>query len=89
MGPIDPEVIAAVTVPVSFTIVIIALVYNFTRLRIAKAKPSADIENRLARLEVAIDDMTAEIARMTESQRFLTAALTQRGLPAEVPHGSE
>ena len=39
--------------------------------------------------EVAIDDMSVEIGRMSDSHRSLTAMLSQRGLPAEVPYGSK
>ena len=86
---VDPEVIAAFTVPVSIMGTVYAFMHYATQWRLGKGRSSGELENRLARLEVAIDDMTAEIGRMTESQRFLTAALTQRGLPAEVSHGSE
>lgn len=81
------EAMAAVTFFASVAVVIIGAGHYVTKLARIKRMPSAeDVEKRLARLEVAIDDMTAEMSQMTESQRFLTAALTQRGLPAEVPH---
>jgi hypothetical protein len=84
------EVMAAVTFFLSVAVVIFGAGHYGTKLARIKSMPSSeDVEKRLARLEVAIDDMTAEIGRMTESHRFLTAALSQRGLPAEVSHGSE
>jgi hypothetical protein len=42
------------------------------------------IEKRLARLEVAIDDMTAELTRVTEGQQFVTKLLGDRS--AESSH---
>lgn len=42
----------------------------------------AQFENRLARVEVALDDVTAELSRMTEAQQLLTRALTEKQ-----PHG--
>ncbi len=44
-----------------------------------QSKNSLDaVEKRLARLEVAIDDMATELGRVTEGQRFLTQALGER-----------
>lgn len=36
------------------------------------------IEKRLARLEVAIDDMTTELSRVTEGQQFVHKLLGER-----------
>lgn len=36
------------------------------------------IEKRLARLEVAIDDMASELGRVTEGQQFVTKLLGER-----------
>jgi len=84
-----PDAVAAVFVFMSLSGMVVGVAHYWYKSRLVKAKPSTDVEMRLARLEVAIDDMSAEIGRMTESHRFLTAALTQRGLPAEVSRGSE
>jgi hypothetical protein len=44
-----------------------------------QTKPQLDaIEKRLARLEVAIDDMTSELTRVTEGQQFVTRLLGER-----------
>jgi hypothetical protein len=40
------------------------------------------IEKRLARLEVAIDDMASELARVSEGQQFVGKLLEQRPLEA-------
>jgi hypothetical protein len=36
------------------------------------------LEQRLARLEVAVDDMSAALGRVTDGQQFLTKVLAQR-----------
>jgi hypothetical protein len=38
----------------------------------------ASFENRLARVEVALDDVTAELSRMTDAQQLLTKTLADR-----------
>lgn len=42
-------------------------------------------EKRLARLEVAIDDLTQAIGRVTEGQQFLTNVLGERGELSALP----
>jgi hypothetical protein len=38
----------------------------------------AAVEQRLARLEVAVDDMATALAQVTEGQHFVTKVLTDR-----------
>jgi hypothetical protein len=38
----------------------------------------ASFENRLARVEVALDDVTAELGRMTDAQQLLAKTLVDR-----------
>ena len=38
----------------------------------------ASFENRLARVEVALDDVTAELSRMTDAQQLLVKTLVDR-----------
>jgi hypothetical protein len=38
----------------------------------------ASFENRLARVEVALDDVTAELSRMTDAQQLLVKTLVER-----------
>jgi hypothetical protein len=83
------DALAAIFVFASLSAMVVGVAHYWYKARLLKSKGSTDVEMRLARLEVAIDDMTAEIGRMTESHRFLAAALAQRGLPMEVPRGSE
>ena len=44
----------------------------------AKPKELDAIEKRLARLEVAIDDLTGELSRVTEGQQFTNKLLGER-----------
>jgi hypothetical protein len=81
--------VAAVFLFVSLAAMVVGVAHYWYKARTERPKVSADVEMRLARLEVAIDDMSAAIGQMAESHRFLTAALSQRGLPVEVPRGSE
>lgn len=53
-------------------------VTKMIRLRNERLKPSADVEMRLARLEVAIDDMAAELTRVTEGQQFVNKLLVEK-----------
>jgi hypothetical protein len=75
---VDPEVIAAVTMPTSLAAIVLGVGHYWTKLRIAHRTPSADVEKRLARLEVAIDDMTAELSRVAEGQQFMNKLLSDR-----------
>jgi hypothetical protein len=38
----------------------------------------ASVEQRLARVEVALDDLASELGRVAEGQQFLTKVLTDR-----------
>ena len=60
-------------------------VTKLMRLKNERLKPSADVEMRLARLEVAIDDMAAELSRVTEGQQFVTKLLAEKS--SEGVHG--
>ena len=51
----------------------------------ASANALEAYEKRLARVEVAIDDLTAAIGRVTEGQQFLTHVLTERGAVGALP----
>jgi hypothetical protein len=81
--------VAIIFVFTSLAAMVVGVAHYWYKARIERPKASPDVEMRLARLEVAIDDMTAAIGQMAESHRFLTATLAQRGLPEEVPRGSE
>jgi hypothetical protein len=44
----------------------------------------ADLEQRLARIEYAVESTAVEVERIGESQRFLTRMLTERGRADDV-----
>jgi hypothetical protein len=73
---LDPEVIAAFTVPTSLAAIVLGFGHYVTKWR--RLTPSTDVEKRLARLEVAIDDMTAELSRLVEGQQFANKLLADR-----------
>jgi hypothetical protein len=52
----------------------------------AKPKELDAIEKRLARLEVAIDDLTGELSRVTEGQQFMNKLLAEKS--PEASHGA-
>ncbi len=86
------DALALIFVMASVATMVVGIAHYWYKSRVARfsaVKPAADVEMRLERLEVAVDDMTSAIAQMSESQRFLAATLTQRGLPVEVARGSE
>ena len=86
----NPDVIAAVVVPISMGATIVAVVVLVLRHRRSGARsieePAAAtvVEQRLARVEVALDEVTSELARLTDGQRFLTKVLTDRAADAPV-----
>ena len=60
----------------------------FKRLEVrdrARAMPT-DVDDRLLRIEQAVDAMSIEIERMSESQRFTSKILAER-LPSALPSG--
>ena len=87
----DPEGRMVVTiVAISSSVAImgtIAWAY-VERLKIrqgANAKQLGSIDERLARMENAIDAMSLEVERISEGQRFTTKLLADRGADAESP----
>jgi len=56
-----------------------------TSKRGASASALEAYEKRLARVEVAIDDLTTAIGRVTEGQQFLTNIFAERGAVGALP----
>lgn len=71
------EAVAAVFAFASMAAVVIGVAHYWSQARIANRQPT-DTDKRLARLEVAIDDMTAELVRVSEGQQILTKLLAER-----------
>lgn len=59
------------------------MVLSFARIRTGAPSRQfeADMAARLDRLEQAIDAVAVEVERVSESQRFLTKNLADRGVP--------
>ena len=82
-----PEIVA----PVAFFITVIALVLGVPLVRAhirrqdrLSLSPTADprSEERLARIEAAVESIAIEVERISEGQRFVTKLLAER---AETP----
>ncbi len=83
---IGPEV--AVPVAVCACIAVTALGTKWIGYkRSSAAGPEAleSLERRLARVEVALDDLSGEIGKIGEGQQFLTKVLAERGNQAALP----
>ena len=57
---------------------------HYKNLKTVKPTDIAAIENRLARIEQAVDAITVETERISEGQRFTTKLLSER-TPARGP----
>lgn len=74
----NEAIVTVVTLAVCAATLISLVRMWFNARRNVAASTIASFENRLARLEVALDDVTAELGRMTDAQQLLTKALTDR-----------
>lgn len=83
-----PEVL----VPVSFFVTVVAIVLGVPLIRAhikrqdrAASLPAPDprAEERLARIEAAVESIAIEVERISEGQRFVTKLLAER--PAAAP----
>ncbi len=79
----------ATTAIVSFAMMIAAFpVFGFMKALVNRrastqaALPSRDTTDRLQRIEAAVDAMAVEVERISEGQRFVTRALTERSSAA-------
>jgi len=95
-GFIPPEAVAIIQ-SFFFTIAVIALGVPIIRAltrRFVDRPPvapaiSADVENRLERIEQAVEAVAIEVERISESQRYLTKVMAEsRGLPSGRAAGS-
>ena len=81
-----PEVL----VPIAFFFTIVALVLGIPLVRAKirrderQALPGGDhrADDRLARIEAAVDAISIEVERISEGQRFTTKLLSERSAPA-------
>ncbi len=85
---IGPEIVVPVAGLVTLTSIVLGSKWiGYKRMTGGAAPGSLDaLEKRLARVEVALDDLTTEIGRVGEGQQFLTKVLADRvGSPALPP----
>jgi hypothetical protein len=82
MGPEEAVALLAVVGAGTITVVTIAkLAFRRLELRDQARAMSSRVEERLQRIEEAVDAMAIEMERMSDSQRFTTKLLAER-LPA-------
>jgi hypothetical protein len=78
--------IVIVVVSLSFVTVWIRMATQARRNRVGPAPEAlAGVEQRLARLEVAVDDMAGALTRVAEGQQFLTKLLAERATDGAIP----
>jgi hypothetical protein len=71
-----PEVIVPVAMFATITATVLGTKWiNYKRGSSAGPEALESLERRLARVEVALDDLTGEIAKIGEGQQFLTKVL--------------
>lgn len=88
-----PEVL----VPIAFFFTVVALVLGIPLVRaiVRKAErqalPGGDArtDDRLARIEAAVDAIAIEVERISEGQRFTTKLLAERPAPPAPVHDSK
>ncbi len=84
-----PYVVAGLAI-VSTAIVVLAAVVMWyrskTRGHVGAAQMPAELTQRMARMETAIESVAIEVERISEGQRFTTRLLSDRA-PLEVPRG--
>ena len=83
----DEEVVLGIGLMVSVTVTVLTLarMYFNSRggLRLSRQRVEA-IEERLGRMEQAIDTIAVEVERISEGQRFTTKLLADRAGEADV-----
>ena len=73
---IGPEVAVPVSVCATIVVTVIGSKWiSYKRNSSAGPEALESLERRLARVEVALDDLTGEIAKIGEGQQFLTKVL--------------
>jgi hypothetical protein len=76
---------AAVFFFVSAAAVLWKLLDTYVKVRASRKSPDGvaetlqSLEQRFARVEVALDDLTTELGRLAQGQQFLTKVLADRG----------
>lgn len=63
---------------VMITVTLISLAIIFTRRSRIKPQDFTQLDDRLLRMEQALDSVAVEVERISEAQRFATKLLTER-----------
>ncbi len=87
-----------VLVPISFFATVIAIVLGVPLIRahikrqdrtMSLPAPDPRAEERLARIEAAVEAIAIEVERISEGQRFVTKLLAERPAAAALPKAHE
>lgn len=80
----EPEFVLVVITLISMcaTVCYIAKLWFNRSIRKANLQPSLVSDERLARIEQAVDTMALEVERISEGQRYLTKVLASRSVDA-------
>jgi hypothetical protein len=80
--------VMAILIP-SFVVVVATVVIGFRALRSRPKQVSPGLDDeRMVRLEQAVDAITLEMERVGEGQRYLTQLMSQRLPAANAPNSS-
>ena len=91
MNPVDvfAQVMAVVVSSIA-ALVAIGVGARYVWKRTTRALPAPRVDNdRLQRIEEAVDTMAVEIERMSEAQRFTAKLLLERGTDAAQAQGTQ
>jgi hypothetical protein len=81
----DNEMVALITLFVSLSVTTITVARTIVKYQIQKRQQDVGgavgpgVEDRLARIEHAVDAIAVEVERISEGQRFTTQLLAERG----------
>jgi hypothetical protein len=83
MDPGRLIIAVVVVMAITYTVKTVATTLLSLVQRRRDATPSAFADDRLSRLEQAVDAIALEVERISEGQRFTTKLLTDQARPAE------
>ncbi len=81
----NPNDTAAMVVVIVFIVMAASVIRMWISRRGVPPKALSDIDERLTRIEQAVDAISLEVERISEGQRFTTKLLAERKEPAEIP----
>ena len=90
----DNEALVAVFFAATACAIVFMMINALIKLKRPRPEPGLAesvkaLEQRFARVEVALDDLSSELTRVAEGQQFVTKVLTDRSaVPAVLPPGA-